>query len=596
MTPFTAPLNVHHLLRKKKALRRELLESRVGLVEKRIAILGGSTTAELKDMLELFLLHSGFKPVFYESEYNRYFEDLAFPDSALKSFKPDVIYLHTSNINIMRYPSLTDDAGGVERLVEEELQKFKTLWDRAELNYNCPVIQNNFEMPHARVLGNLDCYALQGRSRFVAELNRRFSEEARLRKQLYLNDIHYLSAWFGLERWYDLPAWYAYKYAMCLQAIPHIAQNVCAIINSIFGKSKKCLVLDLDNMLWGGVIGDDGLGGIQLGADTASGESYTEFQRYVKDLKDRGIILAVCSKNEEINAKEGFAHSDSILRLDDFSAFQANWNDKHDNVRHIAKTLNIGIDSIVFVDDNPAERELVRAQEPLVTVPEIGDDVTKFISILDKSGLFEAVSLSREDLRRASFYSDNSKRVSSEAQFENYDAFLQSLEMVAEIKPLSEIFAKRAVQLCNKTNQFNLTTRRVTIAQMSGMLSSPDVITIYGRLEDKFGDSGLVSLMSGDIRGEALHISLWLMSCRVLKRGLEGAMLDQMAALAKARGLNSLIGYYLPTPKNKMVSELFAEMGFEPHADTEGQASRWRLDLGSPYQNRNSIIRVNHGT
>jgi len=596
MTPFTAPLNVHHLLRKKKAIRRELLQSRARLEEKRIAILGGSTTAELKDMLELFLLNSGFEPAFYESEYNRYFEDLAFPDSALKSFKPDVIYLHTSNVNIMRYPSLTDDAAAVERLVEEELQKFKTLWDGAELNYNCPVIQNNFEMPHARVLSNLDCYALQGHSRFVAELNRRFSEEARLRKQLYLNDIHYLSAWFGLERWYDLTAWYAYKYAMSLQAIPHIAQNVCAIINSIFGKSKKCLVLDLDNMLWGGVIGDDGLGGIQLGSDTASGESYIGFQHYVKDLKDRGIILAVCSKNEEINAKEGFAHSDSVLRFDDFSAFQANWNDKHDNVRRIAKTLNIGIDSLVFVDDNPAERELVRAQEPLVAVPEIGDDVTKFISILDKSGLFEAVSLSREDLRRTAFYSDNSKRVSSEAQFENYDAFLQSLEMVAEIKPLTEIFAERAVQLCNKTNQFNVTTRRVTMTQMNDMISDPDVITIYGRLEDKFGDSGLVSLMSGDIRDEALHISLWLMSCRVLKRGLEGAMLDRMAALAKARGLTSMVGYYLPTPKNKMVSELFAEMGFEPYADAEGQAGRWRLDLGSPYQNRNSIIRVNHGT
>jgi FkbH-like protein len=383
---------------------------------------------------------------------------------------------------------------------------------------------------------------------------------------------------------------------MSLEAIPHIAQNVGAIINSIFGKNKKCLVLDLDNMLWGGVIGDDGLGGIQLGSETASGEAYTEFQRYVKGLKDRGVILAVCSKNEEVNAKEGFAHSDSILTLGDFSAFQANWNEKHNNVRHIAETLNIGIDSIVFVDDNPVEREIVRAQEPLVTVPEIGDNVTKFISIIDKSGLFEAVSLSREDLQRASFYSDNSKRVSSEAQFENYDAFLRSLGMVAEIKPLTEIFAERAVQLCNKTNQFNVTTRRVTTAQMSGMISSPDVITIYGRLEDKFGDSGLVSLMSGDIRGEALHISLWLMSCRVLKRGLEGAMLDRMAALAKARGLTSLVGYYLPTPKNKMVSELFAEMGFEPYADTEGQARRWRLDLGPPYQNRNSIIRVNHGT
>ena len=592
ISPFTAPLDVDRLLRKKKAIRRELLDSYDRFDERRIAILGGSTTAEVKDMLELFLLGSGIRPVFYESDYGRYFEDLAFP-SAVEAFKPEIIYLHTSNVNIAQYPSPTDDVAAFDRLVDDELEKFRTLWDRTGQVHHCPVIQNNFEMPCARVLGDLDGYAVQGHTRFVEELNRRFGDEARARPQLHINDIHYLSAWFGLERWYDPSAMYAYKYAMCLQAIPHLAQNVAAIINSIYGRTRKCLVLDLDNTLWGGVIGDDGLGGVELGAETAVAEGYTAFQRYVKDLKDRGVILAVCSKNDEANARLGFSHDDSILKLSDFSDFQANWDEKPVNLRRIADRLGVGVDSLVFVDDNAAERDLVRAQEPLVAVPEVGDDVTRFISILDRSGLFETTSLSAEDLRRASLYADNSQRAQSAARFETYDDFLRSLDMVAEIEPLTEAALERAVQLCNKTNQFNVTTRRVTTAEMAGMIASPDVITICGRLKDRFGDNGLISLMSGDLRDTTLEISIWLMSCRVLKRGMEGAMLDRMVELARARGATSLVGRYLPTTKNNMVSGLFADMGFAAH-DTAG-GPEWRLDLVAPYQDRNSIIRVNHG-
>jgi FkbH-like protein len=593
MMPFTAPLDADYLLRKKRALRREMLAGKTGYEEKRIAILGGSTTAELRDMLELFLLNSGIRPVFYESDYNRYFEDLAFEDSPLKNFQPDFIYLHTSNLNITQYPSMKEDADAIQQRIDKELEKFQILWDNAERYYNCPVIQNNFDLPHSRALGNLDCYAIQGRGSFVAELNRRFAEQARLRKNLYLNDIHYLSAWVGLERWHDLSARYAYKYAMSLRAIPHVAHSAFAIINAILGKSKKCLVLDLDNTLWGGVIGDDGVGGIELGAETATAEGYSEFQRYVRDLNGRGIVLAVCSKNDEANAKEGFTHPDSILTVDDFSIFQANWNEKHVNLRRIAETLNVGIDSLVFVDDNPVERALIRAQEPLVTVPEVSGDVTRFIAVLDKSGLFEPVSLSDEDLRRGSLYADNAKRSGSEARFEDYNAFLKSLDMVAEIEPLNELVIERAVQLCNKTNQFNVTTKRVTTAQMNLMITSPDVISIYGRLKDKFGDNGLISVMSGTIRDKALHIDIWLMSCRVLKRGMEGAMLDRMAGLAKARGIACLVGYYRPTAKNKMVSGLFSDMGFKSWSGAPLDGGRWILDLG-PYENRNSIIRVNH--
>ncbi len=409
-----------------------------------------------------------------------------------------------------------------------------------------------------------------------------------------MNDINYISAWFGLQRWYDLRVKYAYKYAMSMEAIPHVAQSLCAIINAIRGKAKKCLILDLDNTLWGGVIADDGLGGLQLGPETDIGEAFSEFQHYVKGLRDRGVILAVCSKNDEVNAREGFSHAGSVLKLEDFSDFQANWNDKHINVRRISEKLNIGADSLVFVDDNPAERELVRSQERDVAVPEPGADITEFIAVLDKSGLFEAASVSNEDLRRGHLYADNAKRLGSESQFENYDDFLRSLEMSAEILPLTESVLDRVVQLANKTNQFNVTTRRLTTNETRAMIDSRDVIAIYGRLIDKFGDNGLISLMSGDISGESLYIRIWLMSCRVLKRGMEQAMLDQMVALSRKRGLAFLVGRYLPTAKNKLVSNLFPEMGFEPYTDPEGQGSSWRLDISSAYRNRNSIIRVNH--
>jgi FkbH-like protein len=588
----TYPYDAHNLLRKKKSIRRNLM-NRSDFVDKRIAILGGSTTAEIKDMLELFLLNDGIKPEFYESEYNRYFEDIMFPNTVLRDFAPDVIYIHTSSVNITRYPSVLEGGEEIDVLLKNEEDRFKGLWDRIASEYSCPVIQNNFELPHYRGLGNLDGYDIHGRSRFIAELNLRFSEQARQRHNLYLNDINYLAAWFGLERWYDKLFWYSYKYAMSYEAIPVLADSVASIIRAIFGKARKCLVLDLDNTLWGGVIGDDGLHGIRIGKETPESEAYTEFQQYVKGLKERGIILSVCSKNDEANAREGFTHPDSILSVDDFSAFRANWEPKPQNIREIARSLNIGIDSLVFADDNPVERDIVRSQEPQVRVPELGNNVARYIDILDKAGYFETVSLSSDDLKRSSFYADNVTRQELQSRFENYDDFLRSLNMVAEIKPFAPVYLDRITQLTNKSNQFNVTTRRYTFAEIEAIAGNERYITLYGRLRDKFGDNGLVSVMVGVMRGHELHIDLWLMSCRVLKRGMEAAMLDQLVAEAQGRGLKTLIGCYYPTGKNGMVSGLFKEMGFQNLENTDNNHTVWSLDLSPGYTNKNLFIEIN---
>jgi FkbH-like protein len=515
-----------------------------------------------------------------------------FPNPALEEFAPDVIYLHTSSVNITRFPSVVESDADVEALVSSELERFQAMWDQAATRYACPVIQNNFELPHYRGLGNLDGYDIRGRSRFIAELNWHFSGQARQRQNLYLNDINYLAAWFGLERWYDKLFWYSYKYAMSYEAIPLLSDSVASIVKAIFGKTRKCLVLDLDNTLWGGVIGDDGLNGIQIGRETPEAEAFTEFQQYVRVLKERGVILAVCSKNDDVNAREGFSHPDSILKLEDFSAFRANWDPKHENIRSIAETLNIGIDSLVFADDNPVEREIVRSQEPDVAVPELGKNVAKYIDVLDKTGYFETVSLSSDDLQRSSFYAGNSVRQGLQAAFADYDDFLASLEMKAEIRAFVPIYLDRITQLINKTNQFNVTTRRYTQAEIEDISGNGNYITLYGRLLDKFGDNGLISILIGEIRDSELHLDLWLMSCRVLKRGMEEAMFDRLVAGAQARNISTIYGYYYPTAKNGMVSGLFEQMGFANIGQAESGDSTWRFDIPEDYKRKNLRIEV----
>jgi FkbH-like protein len=591
--PFNYPLEPFLLLRKKKSLRRELL-TQPGLVEKRVAILGGSTTAEVKDMLELFLLKDGIQPLFYESEYNRFYEDVMFDSDGLKAFAPELIYLHTSTVNVTRWPALADTEEQVEALLADEYGRFEAVWDRLAADFGCPVIQNNFDLPSFRVLGNMDAYDVHGRVRFTAALNARVAEYARGHKNFHLNDLHYLSAWFGLERWHDKFFWYSYKYAMAYEAIPFVADSVASIIRAIAGKTRKALVLDLDNTMWGGVIGDDGLQGIQIGKETAEAEGFTAFQNYVKLLQQRGVILAVCSKNDEKNAREGFTHPDSVLKNSDFSSFKANWDPKHENIRAIARELNIGIDSLVFADDNPAEREIVRSQEAHVGVPELGNNVAKYIDIIDRSGYFETVSLSNDDLQRAAFYADNSARAEVQSKFENYDDFLASLNMTAEILPFSPVYLDRIAQLTNKTNQFNVTTRRYTLGEIEDIANNgAEYVTLYGRLVDKFGDNGLISVVLAKVVGDTLDLDLWLMSCRVLKRGMEGAMLDQLVAAARARGLGTITGTYIPSAKNEMVKSLYADMGFSCTGTDDGGTTRWRFAIPSDYINRNKFIEVN---
>jgi FkbH-like protein len=425
-------------------------------------------------------------------------------------------------------------------------------------------------------------------------LNLELARYARASRTLVINDIHHLSARMGLERWHDRDYWYGYKMAMSHEATVLMSANVATLVRALLGRSRKCLVLDLDNTLWGGVIGDDGLTGIKLGRDTPQGSAYLDFQRFCLELKRRGVVLAVCSKNEPEIAKQAFSHPDMLLQLSDIAVFKAGWGPKHEAIREIAAELNLGLDALVFVDDNPAERELVAAQLPQVAVPNVGDQVSRFAQHLDRAGYFEAARLSGDDLQRAEQYSANAARAAAASTFANYGEYLQSLTMKAVIAPVDATYLDRVVQLTNKTNQFNLTTKRFTAAEMQAAVSDPRFVTLYGRLIDKFGDNGLVSVVQGEARGDELHLPLWLMSCRVLKRDMELAMLDALAADALRRGLKALVGYYLPTAKNAMVAEHYGALGFERVSADDAGRSTWRLDLSHGYKPRNQHIEITH--
>ena len=587
---FTYPCDDEFFLRKQKSLRRELLaRENFSYVEKKIAILGGSTVDDIKNILEIFLLHAGIKPTFYQSEYNKFYEDAVFGNAELDNFQPDVIIIFTSFVNLNNLPDITDNADSVQEKLIAEYNRYLQIWESLTKKFSAVVIQNNFDLPFSAALGNFDAAATYGTIPFVEELNRLFANYAQSHGNFFIHDLHGLSARIGLEKWHNRFQYHAYKFAMNYEVMPKVALNLSKIIRAVFGKNKKCLVLDLDNTLWGGVIGDDGLENLQIGHETPAAEAFTEFQKYVLKLKRRGVILAVCSKNDEDVAKSGFTHPDSVLKFEDFAAFYANWQPKNENIAAIAAELNIGIDSLVFIDDNPAERQIVRDTLPEVAVPEVdAADIFSYIHAIEGAGYFEPLTISDDDLKRNDTYRENKQRQNLAASVSNYDDFLISLNMHAEIASFKPIYFDRIAQLTNKTNQFNLTTRRFTRAEIEQIAADSRYITLYGRLEDKFGDNGLISVIIGEKRNDEVHVNLWLMSCRVLKRGMEFAMLDEL--VKRCGDCKKIIGYYFPTKKNKMVENLYSDFGFTL-IEKNSSGTTWELPIEN-YVPKNKFIKV----
>lgn len=585
------PFDASAIISKKKSIRRKLLENTSGMITKKIAILGGYTTSNIKLIMELFLLDQGIKPEFYESEYNQFFQDAVFDNKELEEFAPDIIYVCTSNRNIIKYPIMQDASIDIDNLLSSEIDKYTKVWKSLEERYHCPIIQNNFEMPVYRLLGNKDASDIHGKVNYLSRLNMEFYKYAQEHENFYICDINYISADYGLSKWSDPFYWHMYKYAVNVEAIPYLAFNVSNIIKSIFGKNKKGLVLDLDNTLWGGVIGDDGVDNIVLGPEESEGQVYSEFQRYIKEQQDIGVILNIDSKNEEENAMAGLSHPDSELSKDDFIVIKANWEPKDKNYKEIADQLNLAPESLVFIDDNPAERTIVSDQIPGVVAPEIGE-AHQYIQRIDRGGYFEVTSLTADDKKRNEMYKENAKRAELQATYSDYSEYLKSLEMKAIISPFESVYMARIAQLTNKSNQFNLTTRRYTQAEIEDIAQDASYITLYGKLIDKFGDNGVVSVIIGNIKDNICHVDLWIMSCRVLKRDMEYAMMDRLVEKCRALNIDEIRGYYYPTAKNKMVKDFYGMQGFDKISEDDEGNSEWSFIINEDYKCKNEVISV----
>lgn len=590
MNELSYPFDSAYLMKNRKKIKRRLIAEGTYSAVKRIAVLGGSTTNDIVSMLDIFLLDQGIKCEFYQSEYNKFWEDAVFPNAELEDFSPDLIYVHTSNRNITEYHlDMKLSEYDIRDRLEKQFEHFRHMWESISLKYSCPIIQNNFEMPSYRILGNRDSWDFHGFTNFIERLNIKFYEYAMKSENIFINDINYLSACCGLDKWSDPTYWYMYKYSINPCFIPDLAFSISNIIKSIFGKNKKLLALDLDNTLWGGVIGDDGIDGIEIGHETALAESFLAFQKYVKDLKKIGVPLGVCSKNDYENAILGLNHPENILHPDDFINIKANWDSKDNNISAIAEEIGILPESIVLADDNPAEREIVSKQLG-ITVP-LMDNPENYIKAIDKCGFFEVTSFSEDDINRNKMYQENVHRAMLKSKFDNYEEYLKSLEMTAIIGGFQACDLQRITQLTNKSNQFNLTTKRYTQPEIEEITVNNNYIKLCGRLKDKFGDNGIVSIIIGKKENKILKIDLWLMSCRVLKRNMEYAMLDTLVETAKLCGIEKIMGFYYKTKKNNMVKNLFGDFGFEKISENKSEDTVWELNLDS-YKNKNNVIEV----
>ena len=574
------PFDGDEIMTKKKKLLRLLKENESGGVPLRIAVLGGSTTSDIVKVLELFLRNRGIVPTFYESEYAQYQNDALFGNPELDAFKPEVAFIHTCSRNIEEKPIVGEDKKSVSDKLEREYARYERMWTALSEKFGCVIIQNNFELPSERLLGSREVGCAYGRIDFITRLNCKLYDYAQNHANFYIHDINYLSAAYGLEKWHELRHWHLYKYAMSVSAIPEFSYSLSNIICSVMGKNKKVLALDLDNTLWGGVIGDDGQAGIEIGHETHEGQSYLALQKFIKAHKELGVLLTVCSKNDPENALEGLNHPDGILKPSDFALIKANWNEKSLNLEETASELNLLPESFVFVDDNPVECDIVKAQLPEVTVINF-ENPEECIRDIDKCGLFEVTNLSADDAKRGEMYAANAQRAAAEKKFATYEEFLASLEMSAVIGEFDPVHIPRITQLTNKSNQFNCTTKRYTQAEMESVAQSSNYIRLCGRLTDKFGDNGIVSVVIGEKRGAELHIDLWLMSCRVLKRGMEYAMINRLVEEAKKADIKTVYGYYYPTKKNAMVKELFGDFGFTKISEAENGNTVWALDVNA---------------
>jgi len=569
-----------------KDLKRNLKKDVSSLSPLKVSLLGDTATQFLAVAIKGEGIERGYSIDLFEAEYNQVERQVFDPTSDLYAHDAKYTVVFQSTHKLLQQYSLMP-VSDWSMLADERINFIRTICDNVRgkiIYYNYPEIEDMVFGSYANKVTGSFSYQLR-------KLNFELMNLAQMCPNLFICDIAGIQNKFGRDFMFDSTVYVSTEMILSIDALPYIASRTLDIISSIEGKFKKCLILDLDNTIWGGIVGDDGWENIQVGHGLGIGKAFSEFQQWVKKLKNRGIIVCVCSKNDEEKAQEPFKKNpDMVLKLDDITVFVANWENKADNIRYIQRVLNIGFDSMVFLDDNPFERNMVRENVPNVTVPELPEDPSEYLEFLYTQNLFETASYSIADTDRTSQYKIEAQRVSNAKRFTNEVDFLKSLEMVSEVSSFTSFNTPRVAQLSQRSNQFNLRSVRYTEDQIVAIENDPKQKGFAFTLEDKFGNNGLIAVVILQEKdSKTLFIDTWFMSCRVLKRGMEYFTLNTFVSWAKENGYKNIIGEYLPTQKNGMVAEHYPNLGFVSNSRLkEGQ---WVLDVDT-YQNRECYINV----
>lgn len=529
----------------------------------KIAVTGTSALQFFTMALKVMLFREHIFAKIYEGHYNGIQMDILDEESELYKLNPDIVIILTDYRSIERYPEMLSEDRAVEEWVNNQMSYYKAVWEHLGTKLEgSHIFQSNIVLPFTRVMGNLEGNCYFSKRTCLLLLN---MELARQRyNYVTIVDLEYVAAFIGKNNWFDDSGYMLYKTGFALQYMGIVGDIFARQIAALQGKVRKCLVLDLDNTLWGGIVGEEGYDGIQLAPNNAAGESFLAFQKYVSDLKSRGVILAVCSKNDYETAKEAFIKNEyMILKFDDFASFVANWDDKASNLKKISSELNIGTDSLVFFDDNPAERELIRKYLPEVEVIDVPDNPADYVKVLEQSFAFDWLQITKEDLQRNYSYYNNKSRQELQNLKHDYNEYLKALDMHALVCEPEKHDMERFNQLINKSNQFNLRTIRYTEAELMNMRLSKQYRLLAIKLADKFEKYGIISCIILKKEGSTLFIDSFVMSCRVFKRGIEYFAFKNIIKAAEELGCSKIIGEYIPTRKNGIVKDLYKDIGFE---------------------------------
>ncbi|KFF22128.1 HAD-IIIC family phosphatase [Chryseobacterium sp. JM1] len=566
----------------KKELRREIPQ----LKKIKIALLGDTATQFLNVALKGTAVNEGFEFEIFEADFGQISRQILDPSSEYYEFNADytIIFESTHKLLSQYYKSYDSQIAFAEQKISYIEDLYRTIQSRTKSR----VIYCNFPGIDNQVFGN---FAGKVESSFVFQLNKLnyllAAQIAMHHDNFFIADLLSIQNKWGRDFMFSPSIYVNTEMVLSLDALPIVAHHITGIISSLEGKFKKCLILDLDNTTWGGIIGDDGLEKIQIGS-LGIGKAFTEFQYWIKALQRRGVILAVCSKNDEDKAREPFEkHPDMVLKMEDIAVFVANWDNKADNIRKIQSILNIGFDSMVFLDDNPFERNIVRENLPEVCVPELPEDPAGYLEYLYGLNLFETASFSENDSERTKQYQVEAQRAVDLDSFTNVEDFLKSMDMTSDVRAFDSFSKPRVSQLTQRSNQFNLRTVRYTEQDVDLLIKSDDHYTLSFNLKDKYGDNGLICVIVLEKKSpETLFINTWLMSCRVLKRGMEDFTLNTIVETARKNGYQYVVGEYLPTAKNQMVKDHYERLGFLAKED------QWILNVND-YQNKEVFIHPN---